>query len=167
VNYLRGISLGLSQETGLTPTVILVLRRKKGKNQMNPIKEREQKGLEIAALLPIEQTGETYIVPSQTNGNKYQVDARSIAPHCNCPDFGARQQKCKHIYAVEYVIQRERKVTTTATGDTTVTETQTVKLRYKQMWPAYNSAQTNEKARFLSLLYELCAGVIRDSPRFL
>jgi DDE family transposase/SWIM zinc finger len=129
---------------------------------MNPKKEREQKGLEIAALLPIEQTGETYVVPSQTNGNKYQVDARPIAPHCNCPDFGARQQKCKHIYAVEYVIQRERKLTLTASGDMTVTTTETVKLRYKQMWPAYNKAQTNEKGRFLSLLYELCAGV--DEP---
>ncbi|MEK6408528.1 MAG: hypothetical protein AABN34_16495 [Acidobacteriota bacterium] len=49
----------------MTPTVILVLAEKKGKDQMNPIKEREKKGLEIAALLPIEQTGETYIVPSR------------------------------------------------------------------------------------------------------
>ena len=112
--------------------------------------------------MPIEQTGKTYIVPSQTNGNKYQVNANSIAPHCDCPDFGARGQKCKHIYAVEYVIRRERKLTLTPSGDMTVTTTETVKLRYKQMWPAYNKAQTNEKVRFLSLLYELCAGV--DEP---
>lgn len=44
----------------------------------------------------------------------------------------------------------------------TVTTTETVKLRYKQVWPAYNSAQVNEKSRFLSLLYELCAGI--DEP---
>ena len=30
------------------------------------------------------------------------------------------------------------------------------------MWPAYNSAQVHEKSRFLSLLYELCAGI--DEP---
>jgi len=49
VNYSRNTSLGQGQETGFAPTVILVLGRKKGKNQMNPIKEREQKGLEIQA----------------------------------------------------------------------------------------------------------------------
>jgi transposase len=129
---------------------------------MNPIKEREQKGLEIAALLPIKRTGETYIVPSQTNGNKYKVDATPYAPHCDCPDFQSRQQKCKHIYAVEYVIQREERVTTTPDGGTTVIRTETVKLRYKQVWPAYNEAQTHEKTRFLSLLYELCSGI--DEP---
>jgi len=162
VNYSRDTSLGQGQETGFAPTVILVLCRKKGKNQMNPIKEREQKGLEIAALLPIKRTGETYIVPSQTNGNKYKVDATPHESHCNCPDFEKRQQKCKHIYAVECVIRREESITTTASGDTTVTRTETVKLRYRQMWPAYNSAQVNEKTRFLSLLYELCSGV--DEP---
>jgi transposase len=30
---------------------------------------------------------------------------------------------------------------------------------YGQEWPAYNRAQVNEKARFQSLLYELCAGI--------
>jgi transposase len=30
---------------------------------------------------------------------------------------------------------------------------------YRQEWPAYNQAQVNEKARFLELLYELCAGI--------
>ena len=63
------------------------------------------------------------------------------------------------------MIQRERSITQTVTAEsttTTVTETETVKLRYKQMWPQYNAAQVNEKARFLSLLYELCAGI--DEP---
>ena len=36
------------------------------------------------------------------------------------------------------------------------------KLRYHQFWSAYNSAQTNEKAMFLSLLYGLCSGI--DEP---
>ena len=129
---------------------------------MNPTKEREQKGLEIAALLPIKRAGETYIVPSQSNGNKYKVDANPYDLHCDCLDFTKRQQKCKHIYAVECVIRREESITTTADGETTITRTETVKLRYKQMWPAYNSAQVNEKSRFLSLLYELCSGI--DEP---
>lgn len=123
---------------------------------------REQRGLQIAALLPIKRSGETYIVPSQSNGNSYKVDADPNAAQCECPDFKSRQKKCKHIFAVECVIQREERVTTTADGKTTVTRTETVKLRYKQFWPAYNSAQTNEKTRFLSLLYELCSGI--DEP---
>lgn len=35
---------------------------------------------------------------------------------------------------------------------------------YSQNWPAYNLAQTTEKARFLELLYELCSN-IEDLPR--
>lgn len=35
---------------------------------------------------------------------------------------------------------------------------------YSQVWPAYNLAQTNEKSRFLELLYHLCFD-IKDLPR--
>lgn len=28
-------------------------------------------------------------------------------PHCPCPDYETRNVKCKHIWAVEFVIQRE------------------------------------------------------------
>ena len=31
--------------------------------------------------------------------------------------------------------------------------------KYKQEWPAYNRAQTNEKSHFLALLHELCTGI--------
>ena len=33
---------------------------------------------------------------------------------------------------------------------------ETVKVTYKQNWPAYNAAQTEEKARFIVLLDALC-----------
>lgn len=123
---------------------------------------REQKALEIAAKSKIRRKGGKWVVPSQSgNGTQYQVDA--LVQQCTCPDYETRGQTCKHMFAVEYVIERERSVTQTVSADsTTTTVTETVKLRYKQMWPAYNSAQVNEKARFLSLLYELCAGV--DEP---
>jgi transposase len=126
------------------------------------MKEREQKALEIAAKSKIKQKGGKWIVPSQTgNGTQYQVDA--LVLECTCPDYETRGQSCKHMFAVSYVLERERSVTQTVTADsTTTTVTETVKLRYNQVWPAYNSAQTNEKARLQSLLYELCAGV--DEP---
>lgn len=125
--------------------------------------EREQKALTIAAKSKVAKKGDVWLVPSQSNHGHYEVNFD--LQHCTCLDYLTRQLPCKHILATEIVIERERSVTETKTSDgqtVTTTVTETVKLRYKQMWPAYNSAQVNEKARFLSLLYELCAGV--DEP---
>src|SRR5258705_5071964 len=120
---------------------------------------REQKGLEIAATSRITGEGTTWLVQSQAGKGKYVVD--SDAKQCTCPDFEARQATCKHIFAVEYTIQREY----TDDGETqTYTETVTVKKTYKQEWTAYNEAQTHEKERFLSLLADLCKG-IEEAPQ--
>src|SRR5882672_12387576 len=106
---------------------------------------REQKALEIAAKSKLIRKGDTWLVPSQAGPKKYTVDPNPQEPHCTCPDFEARQLRCKHIFAVEYTIQREY----TDDGKTqTMTETVTVKKTYKQEWSAYNKAQTNEKALF-------------------
>src|SRR6266404_1241433 len=128
------------------------------------MKEREQRALIIAAKTKVKKSGGKWLVPSQTgNGTQYTVDLSSDSPGCTCPDHETHRIKCKHMYAVEYTIEREQTVTRTTTGDTTTTTvTETVKLRYKQMWASYNSAQTNEKARFLELLKALCANV--DEP---
>lgn len=128
--------------------------------------EREQKALAIAAKNKLAKKGDTWLVPSQSGDDKYKVNVTNPDwPTCTCIDFELRRARCKHIYAVEYTIERETKTKTktTAKGQvTTTTVTETVKIRYKQVWSAYNSAQTNEKARFLTLLYELCSGV--DEP---
>lgn len=65
---------------------------------------REQKGKEIAARLKIQRKNNTWIVPSQTGKDKYTVDIDGKIPHCTCPDFELRGLKCKHIYAVEYIL---------------------------------------------------------------
>lgn len=115
---------------------------------------REQKGLEIAAKSRLTRDGNTWFVPSQAGKGKYTVDAD--AKQCTCPDFETRQATCKHLFAVEYVIQREY----SDDGKTqTYTETLTVKKTYKQEWGAYNAAQTNEKERFQALLADLCKGI--------
>jgi transposase len=121
---------------------------------------RQLKGLEIAALFKIERKDKFYIVPSQTdNKTRYKVQAAPELDSCTCPDFQNYQAKCKHIYAVEFVIQRE----TPAVEPPKIPE---VPLRsktlYKQNWPAYRLAQINEKARFQQLLCELCSGI--DEP---
>jgi transposase len=127
---------------------------------MDEQQEREQRGLVIAARAKLQRSDDGYrwFVPSQTKGCKdtYIVKPDPAHPQCTCPDFVARQQRCKHIYATEIVISREY----TDDGETqTVTETVTVRKTYKQEWSAYNRAQCHEKERFLSLLDELCKGV--------
>ena len=115
---------------------------------------RQEKGLQIAATTKLVPEGSMWLVPSQAGKGKYVVDAE--AKQCTCPDFEARQQTCKHLFAVEFTIQREY----TDDGQTqTLTETLVVKKTYKQEWTAYNKAQSCEKEKFVELLAELCKGV--------
>lgn len=121
-----------------------------------PVNEREQKALEIAAKSKLTRKGNTWIVPSQAGPKKYTVDPDPESPRCTCPDFEFRQARCKHIFAVEYTIKREQG----SDGQTIVTESVRVTQKtYTQDWPAYNKAQANERAHFLSFLYELCSGI--------
>lgn len=118
---------------------------------------REQKGRQIADRTQITQSGNLYLVPSQSGRGRYKVDPK--AQTCSCPDFDFRRQPCKHIFAVEVTIRRT-KTTHIKSGVTTVTETVKVTRKtYKQEWPAYNKAQTMEKAQFQYLLHQLCQGV--------
>jgi transposase len=124
------------------------------------IDARKQRGLEIAALARIDHKDGLYLVPSQTDPrqSKYEVRYDAEHPTCTCPDHETRGCRCKHIYAVEYVIRRERN----NDGSTTVTESVTVtrtRKTYSQDWPAYNAAQTNEKEHFQSLLADLCKDI--------
>ncbi|MBN1862067.1 MAG: transposase [Dehalococcoidales bacterium] len=81
-------------------------------------------------------------------------------PFCTCPDFEKRGLPCKHIHAVEYVIQRETK------PDGTTTYTKSIKVTCTQEWAAYNEAQTHERERFVALLKDLCDGIGQPEYRF-
>ena len=128
--------------------------------------ERHDKALLIAAKCKLKKKGDLWLVPSQSGNGNYKVNVVDPDwPTCDCPDFELRRARCKHIYAVELVIEREQSITETIDGDTvTTTVTETVKVTkrttYKQDWKAYNTAQTNEKHLFESLLNDLCSGVI-------
>jgi hypothetical protein len=126
---------------------------------------RRQRGLAIAALCRIENKGGMWVVPSQTGDGRYYVDA--AAPRCTCKDFVEREQPCKHIFAVRFVIERENHPDGTETVTETVTiarQTTAPRPTYKQDWPAYNAAQINEKAKFQTLLADLCRGVPEPPP---
>ncbi len=119
---------------------------------MNP---RQLRGLELAATKRLRPGADGWRVPSQTgDGTIYLV--RLEQGECTCADHTTRLVKCKHLFAVEYAMQRE----SDAQGN--VRETETVKVTrvtYRQNWTAYNAAQSEEKTRFTALLGDLCSTV--------
>src|SRR6266511_2029417 len=122
--------------------------------------EREQRGMRIAATCKLTKNGGIWLLPSQSGHGRYTVSPDPEAPHCTCPDHETRGLKCKHIFVVEFALKREEHNDGSTTITQTVTVTETIKKpTYPQDWPAYNAAQTNEKDKFLSLLYDLCAGI--------
>lgn len=134
----------------------------------SPMEAREQRGLVIAATCKITKerriTDQRFWVPSSSqDGKKYKVIVAGECQTCTCPDFEERQATCKHIFAVRFVIKRERNAdgTTTVTESVTVSETVEKRKIYPRDWVAYNAAQTTEKDWFLTLLADLC----RDIPQ--
>jgi transposase len=123
---------------------------------------RQERGIEIAKQARIRKTVGGWMVPSQGRGGsvKYAVIVAADTKTCTCPDYELRGLPCKHVFAVEYLIQRELfpDGSETVTESVRVTETVTRKT-YPQNWRAYNKAQTNEKDRFMGLLRDLCAGL--------
>jgi hypothetical protein len=80
-------------------------------------------------------------------------------PPCTCPDYETRGERCKHIYAVEYIVEFRRNSDGLQMTRETLQATETVRPTYPQNWPAYNEAQTHEKTQFQSLLFDLCSGI--------
>jgi Transposase DDE domain len=125
----------------------------------------QQRGLEMAAKFKIlKRPDGKWSVPSQTGkGHRYTIEMGD-SPKCSCPYQETHDTACKHIFAVEYFLQRERHDDGSETVTETLTLTETVSRKtYRQNWPAYNAAQTTEKAEFQRLLYALCMGV--ESPQ--
>lgn len=116
---------------------------------------REERGREIARRGGIRQVGSRYTVPSQSPGAAaptYIVDL--VDEVCTCPDYELRRARCKHQEAVLFWIAWEGTVSDIGTVE------QPVKRKtYRQNWPAYNAAQTTEKARIEMLLKSLCEGI--------
>ena len=120
---------------------------------------REQRGLEIAATKTLRRKGDVWLVPSQAGAGTYVVDpTERRGTTCSCPDFETRNERCKHVYAVEFTILRE----TTKPDGSVVAEQ--LRLTYRQEWSAYNAAQTTEKERVATLMHDLCSAI--DNPTY-
>ena len=85
-------------------------------------------------------------VPSQSGNGVYLVNLEH-GPYCTCPDFEATGQACKHVYAVQALLQ----------GDQIDAEPpEPVGVRVSQPWRDYTDAQVHEGELFERLLRELC-----------
>lgn len=113
---------------------------------------RQVRGLEIASQSQkqITYSGTFWTVPSQSSGKSYAITIDP--PFCTCPDFKKTAIKCKHVFAVEYHIGEE-------SGAQLPDVPEQIRKTYKQEWHEYNLAQTNEKSKFVELLYELCQNI--------
>src|SRR4051812_31420638 len=114
---------------------------------------RQQRGMVIASTMKVQRMKNGgWRVPSQSFVGNYTVWNAAAGKACSCPDFEERQLPCKHIFAVQFTLFQQ---TSEDLGGSTVTTTTTATARftYSQDWPAYNAAQTTEKATFLRLLH--------------
>jgi transposase len=115
---------------------------------------RELKGLEIAARTKLVFADGAWMVPSQSSTTvKYRVTLNPVG--CTCDDFSLRQQPCKHVHAARLVQERDHG------GRAPIMDMDAIPVRptYKQVWSAYNLAQSTEKDRFQVLLNDLCRGI--------
>jgi transposase len=122
------------------------------------VEARQERGLLIAATAKITRKGAIFLVPSQSGKGRYTVSPDKEHPHCTCPDHEEGGHRCKHLFAVEFVIQRELfdDGTEVETRQLTVVETRKT---YPQQWSAYNRAQCGEKETFQRLLADLCQSI--------
>jgi len=120
---------------------------------------RQERGLLIATTCKIEETKLGWKVPSQSGNGTYIINLDHGEPFCSCPDFDTTHQKCKHIYAVEFMLQNRE-------HPESAIRVKSIRATYTQDWPAYNDAQTHEQERFVALLRDLCNGIQQPPQTF-
>jgi len=120
----------------------------------------EERGLAIANSNTVKKNKLGYLVPSQSSNGTYTVSLDHGEPFCTCGYFEAEHQKCQHIYAVEFIVQKETE------PDGTITETKTMRITYTQEWATYDAAQTHEQEKFVVLLRDLCNGIPQPECKF-
>jgi transposase len=120
---------------------------------------KELKGIELAARAKITYDGKVWTVPSQTHANTSYRVILTPEPSCECEAFQLTR-RYKHEIAARLVRERD------GIEEAPPLDTDTIpkKPTYRQVWPAYNAAQQNEKDHFQELLADLCQA-IPEPPR--
>jgi transposase len=113
------------------------------------IQARKERGLAIAQQSIITKTEQGWRVPSQSGQGYYTVVLDGLGGKCDCPDCQKRQAKCKHIFAVEFIITHE----VDNMGNVTITKT--MRQTYSQDWSNYDKASIVQKSLFMKLLKDV------------
>jgi transposase len=120
----------------------------------------QERGLAIAESDTVKKVKLGWQVPSQSGNGAYIVNMDNGEPFCTCQHFDATHNKCQHIYAIEFIVQKEQH------PNGTKVETKTMRVTYAQDWPVYNEAQTHEQEKFATLLRDLCNGIPQPEQTF-
>lgn len=132
------------------------------------VESRERLGVAIAAFCKIKKKARNvWLVPARSRPGRYTVRIDPSSPHCTCPDHEETGERCKHIFAVEYLSHREENPDGTTMVTEALTVTKEIPETYPQDWPAYNAAQVNEKRKFLQLLADLCRTVVHPGDHLM
>ena len=123
------------------------------------IEARKERGLQIAKTSRIEHDMEGWKVPSQSGKGFYVVASSGHETTCTCHDCQTRDVKCKHIWAVEFIVTHEMDVD----GNVTIKAT---KKTYSQNWKAYDKAQINQKSMFMELLRDITGKIPQPEYSF-
>ena len=120
----------------------------------------QERGLAIANSNTVKQNKLGWQVPSQSGNGTYIVNIDKDEPFCSCQHFETTHNKCQHIYAVEFITQKEIR------PDGTIIETKSMKVTYNQDWVNYNNSQFHEQEHFVELLRDLCNGIPQPEQTF-
>ena len=123
---------------------------------------RYEKAKQIVADGKVRPGPDGYLVTSSDGATKtYKVALDGLFPTCTCDDWELRGGHCKHIFAARIYRAQE------ASGPKPCDEPTPIppKKTYKQVWPAYNAAQTHEQDHFQELLADLCAAIPQPPPK--
>lgn len=107
---------------------------------------RQEKGCYLAQHVKITRTEKGWIVPSQSGNGTYTVITNGREVTCTCPDYELHRGKCKHAWAVHFIIAG-----TKTTQDVPLPK----KPSMPQDWPNYDMAKTNEATLFCDLIVDL------------
>lgn len=121
---------------------------------------RKVKGLEIAKTSRISKVGNNWHVPSQSGAGFYIVQSNGFGVTCTCPDYELRKCKCKHVFAVEFVVTKE------VDNKGNITITQTIRKTYSQNWAEYDKASINQKTLFMKLLKDITDNIKQPDYEF-
>ena len=109
------------------------------------IQTRKERGLEIVTTSRIVITEKGWKVPSQSGNGTYLVKSNGFEATCTCPDFKREITKCKHIWAVEFLV----------TDKIEPIRPTHEKESYSQQWSSYDKATINQKPIFMEMLSSL------------